>query len=69
MVSIRVTLLRVTFSTAPSIFQVFSVKSFKAFEDRDNTKFARSVLPACFARLPLQTVALNLSIGFQPGIH
>ena len=48
MIAIHVTFLCATFSTAHSIDQIFSVKSFKAFEDRDNTKLARSVLPACF---------------------
>ena len=61
MISIRVTLLRATFSTASSIAQAFPIKSFKAFEDRNNTKIKDQSCQVSFTRLALQIVALNFS--------
>ena len=64
-ISIHVTLLRAAFSTEFSISQVFWIKPFMTFEDWNNKKLARSVLPARFCSFAFASSYFEFSSWFS----
>ena len=62
-------LLRATVSTAASMTQVFSVKSFTDFDESVKTKFARFVLPACFCSFAFASNSVLVFTFFLQETH